>query len=285
MRISLLYEILAHHYINRKRVTLPGNMSNGRKLLILATGTSANGYWQEKRCKDKFSDYDVLIMNRSIYKMEKEIFKLRPKYFAACDSIYWGSFADTAVNKDIAQDTYRRTKEVLEKVDWEMYLVTTIHEKFDFKNDNVHIIRINASAYSTDSARDYALYKGNYCSPHIYNVAQLAIYFGITFDYKEIALVGLDFDFIKNITCDEKCRIGLTADHQYDKEGEKKISVVFDRAKKGVVNNSLLAKYLYEIADTIASFGKLSMYAEKEGCRIVNYSVDSLLDCYEKENI
>ena len=95
----------------------------------------------------------------------------------------------------------------------------------------------------------------------------------------------MDFDFIKNITCDEKCRIGLTADHQYDKEGEKKISVVFDRAKKGVVNNSLLAKYLYEIADTIASFGKLSMYAEKEGCRIVNYSVDSLLDCYEKENI
>ena len=61
--------------------------------------------------------------------------------------------------------------------------------------------------------------------------------------------------------------------------------MVFDRTKKGEINNSLLAKYLYEIADTISSFGKLSMYAENESCRIINYSVDSLLDCYEKENM
>ena len=66
MKLSLLYEILAHHYINRKRVTLPENMSNGKKLLVLATGTSANSYWKEGRWKEKFVDYDVLIMNRSI---------------------------------------------------------------------------------------------------------------------------------------------------------------------------------------------------------------------------
>lgn len=282
MNLGLIYEMFAHHYVNKKKVTKVTDLSAGKRLLILATGKSANQYWNKKKNQEQFEDCDILVMNRSIYKMEEEIFRLRPKYFAACDSIYWGNYREASVNKGLAKDTYLRTKEVLEKVDWELYLITTIHEKFDFVNENVHIIRINASAYQREDRRDYKLYKANFCSPVIFNVAQLAIYFGITFGYKQLELVGIDFDFIKNLYCDNECRVGLTAEHQYDTKGEKVVEVVFDKNKKGDINGSVLAKYLLETADTISSFAKLNLYAQEYGCKITNYSMNSLLDCYEK---
>ena len=44
MKLSSIYEMIAHHYINRKKVTIPVDMTNDRKLMILATGTSANEF-------------------------------------------------------------------------------------------------------------------------------------------------------------------------------------------------------------------------------------------------
>lgn len=279
----MLYEIISHHYLNKKRVTKPYSISTNKKLLILATGTSANEYWNADKKGEQFSEYDILVMNRSIYKMEEEIFNLKPRYFAACDSVYWGNDKTASVTKNVVRETYLRTKEVLEKVDWDMYLITTIHEKFDFNNKHIHIIRLNASVYNSGKERDYKLYKGNFCNPGLYNVAQLAIYFGITFKYKKIGIAGMDFDFIKNLYCDDKCRVGLCAEHQYDKEGQAKIEVVFEPEKKGTVNGSVIAKYLYDTADTFAAFGKLGEYADRQGCKILNYSKRSLVDCYEKK--
>ena len=285
LNINSLYEILAHHYINRKKVTKVSDMSMGKRLVVLATGKSANEYWSCASIQKKFLSDDILVMNRTIYKMRDQIFKLRPKYLAICDPIYWGNISSAAVNHDLATDTYKKTKEVLEEVDWKCFLITTIHESFDFNNPNVQIVRLNTTNRETKSEFDYWLYKYNFCSPIIQNVAQLAIYFGITFEYKEIALIGIDFDFIKNLFCDKNCIVGLTAEHQYDVQGEATVTAYFTKERKGDINNSVLAKYLYEIAVTIGCFGKLSIYAQKQGCRIVNYSENSLIDCYEKKNL
>lgn len=285
MKIGSLYEIIAHHYLNRKKVTKVTDLSREKKLLILATGISASEYWSDPACQDIFSNHDILVMNRSIYKMEEQIFKIKPRYFAACDSIYWGVYQRANVSKELVLETYRRTKEVLEKIDWDCYLITTIHENFDFTNPKIHIIRLNATATDANSKLGYLLYQYNFCSPKLQNVAQLAIYFGITFGYKELSLVGIDFDFIKNMFCDENCRVGQTAEHQYDKKGEMIVTAYYDKERNGAINNSVLAKYLYETADTISCFGKLGIYAEKRGCKIINHSVNSLIDCYEKKRL
>lgn len=284
MKINLIYEMLAHHFINKKKVTKPVDMSGGKKLLIMATGKSANEYWDNPVNQEKFKDYDMLVMNRSIYKMEKQIFEKKPKYFAACDPIYWGEKSDS-VAQTLADSTYHRTKEVLEKIDWECCLITSIHEKFDFHNDKVSIIRLNATTYDADSEWCYKLYKGNYLSPPIKNVGQLAIYFGITFGYKELALVGMDFDFFKNLFCDENCLVGLYAEHQYDRQDGKVVEAHFGKEKYGTINNSVLSKYLLDISETFGSYGRQELYAQRQGCRIFNYSVESMLDCYEKRKM
>lgn len=276
--------MIAHHYINKKKVTRGSDLSNGKKLLILATGKSANEYWDNQGNQVEFEDYDILIMNRSIYKMEAQIFKKRPKYFAACDPIYWGA-GSVAVSKELIADTYQRTKTVLEKIDWECYLVTTIHERFNLKNKNIHIIRLNASAYHSNSKICYQLYKNNFCSPSIKNVGQLAIYFGITFGYKELALIGMDFDFFKNLFCDENCLCGLYAEHQYDRLDGKRVEAHLSQEKYGSISNSVLAKYLLNISDTFVSYGILSMYAETMSSKIINYSTESMIDCYEKKRM
>lgn len=285
MKLLSIYEMIAHHYINRKKVTLPVDMANDRKLMILATGTSANEFWNNvDYYLNKYKQYDYLVMNRTIYKMKEQVMKIKPKYLAMCDSIYWGA-ANGAVSQTLALDTYHRTREVLEHIDWECYLVTTIQEKFDFHNDNVKIIRINSTKCEGDERLAYWLYKNNFAHPGIYNVAQLAIYFGITFLYKEIGLVGVDFDFIKNLNCDEECRLYDYAEHQYDKSKEDTIKGYYTSDSTGTIYGSVLAQYIFQTAETFISFGKLSVYAEKNNCKIFNYSLQSLLDCYEKRKL
>ena len=286
MKLSSIYEMIAHHYINRKKVTLPMDVAGDGKLMILATGKSANEFWNNRDFYlEKYKQYDYLVMNRSIYKMKEEIMKLKPKYLAMCDAIYWGVTSNISVNQSLALDTYKRTKEVIEQIDWECYLVTTIHEQFDFKNEKVKIIRLNATKCAGDGELAYKLYKDNFAHPGIYNVAQLAIYFGITFSYKEIGLIGVDFDFIKNLNCDEECKLLICAEHQYDQTKADSIIGYFTPENTGMINNSVLAKYILETAETFVSFGKLSVYAEKNNCKIINYSLQSLLDCYEKQKL
>lgn len=283
MKIQMLYEMIAHHYINKKRVTFPCDMSNGKKLLILATGTSASEFWDDRaQCLETLQNYDIMVMNRSIYKMKEQIFRLKPKYFAACDSVYWGEKVGKRISEELAKETYQRTKEVLEEIDWDCFLITTIQEKFDFTNPKVKIVRINTVDFDSNHWWTYWLYKNNFAQPAVHNVAQLGIYYGITFGYKELGLVGIDFDFIKNVYCDKDGKIGIYAEHQY--EG-KVTSVYLDRDVVGQYNNSVIAKYIYQTAEAIACFGKLSMYAERMNCKIYNYSLDSLLDCYEKKSL
>ena len=274
MKINLIYEMIAHRYINKKKVTKPIDLSNGRKLLVMATGKSANKYWDESVNQEKFTDYD----------MEQQIFEKKPKFFAACDPIYWGEKCHR-VSPELVEETCRKTKSVLERVNWECYLITSIHERFNFVNDKVHIIRLNSTIFDSHSDICYNFYKGNFCSPPLLNVGQLAIYFGITFGYKEIALVGMDFDFFKNLFCDKDCMVGLYAEHQYDKVDGKVVEARYSKEKYGTINNSVLAKYLLNISDTFRAYGKLELYAQKQGCKILNYSVDSMLDCYEKRMI
>lgn len=286
MKLSSVYEMIAHHYINRKKVTIPVDMANSRKLMILATGKSANEFWNNRDFYlEKYKQYDYLVMNRSIYKMKDEIMELKPKYLAMCDAIYWGETANRAVSQSLALDTYNRTKEVIEQINWECYLITTIQEKFDFKNEKVKIIRLNSTKNVEEGEFAYKLYRNNFAHPGIYNVAQLAIYFGITFFYKEIGLIGVDFDFIKNLACNEECKLFICAEHQYDQTKADSIIGHFTSENTGMINNSVLAKYLLVTAETFMSFGKLSVYAEKNNCKIINYSLQSLLDCYEKQKL
>lgn len=284
MKPGIIYEMIFHHYINKKKVTRPFDLSNGKKLLIMATGKSAGEYWDYPSNQERFKEYDMLVMNRSIYKMEKEVFEKKPRYFAACDPIYWGE-GSSSVNGALVAETYQKTTAVLEKVDWDCYLITSIHEKFALKNEHIHIIRLNATIYDSNSEMCYKLYKGNFCSPPIKNVGQLALYFGITFGYKELAVMGMDFDFFKNLFCDENCLVGLYAEHQYDKIDGKVVEAHFSKEKYGTINNSVLAKYLLNISDTFGAYGKLSLYAEKMGGKIINYSIESMLDCYEKRRM
>ena len=141
MKMKMIYEMIAHHYINKKKVTLPCDMSDNKKLLILATGTSASEFWNDcaERWKN-FQDYDIMVMNRSIYKMKEQIFRLKPKYFAACDSIYWGADPGKKISSKLAEETYQKTKEVLEEINWDCFLITTIQEHFCFTNPKVKII-------------------------------------------------------------------------------------------------------------------------------------------------
>lgn len=277
--------MLAHHYINAKKVEPVSSYAKGKKLLILATGKSAQSFWGRRNVRNKFTDYDIVIMNRTIYKMEKEIFELKPKYIALCDSIYWGGKKKSYVGDELARETYNKTKAVLDKIDWDCFLLTSIHEKFEIDNARIHILRMNATAWDAIGDMGYKLYQYNFASPHIYNVSQLAIYFGITFGYTEIGLFGMDFDFFKNIVCDEKCRIVDEVEHQYDIKDNKKIELTVNRETEGEINGSVLAKYLRLLADTASTFGKLGIYAERMGCKIVNYAPNSMIDCFTKERI
>lgn len=283
IKIKEMYEMLAHHYLNRKRVTNLKEVIHSDKMLIVATGNSARSFWNDKSIRDKFKDYDMLFMNRTVYKMKELIYELKPKYLALCDPIYWGERSSVSLSDSIRNETHDKTCKMLESIDWDCYLLTTIHENFTIKNPNIKIIRMNATEINENNKLDYMLYRGNYANPGIRNVGQLSIYSGITLGYKEIGILGMDFDFIKNIHCDEQCRLWDYADHSYDTDEKSKIITYLEN--EGEINGSILAKYFYEYYRTMSSFGKLQMYAENEECQIINYSEESMIDCFKKGKI
>lgn len=67
-------KILVNAVKNYKLCTNPDNFSiKKRGLLILATGTSANIFWNNENIRKKFRDYEILCMNDDLFMCRDKI--------------------------------------------------------------------------------------------------------------------------------------------------------------------------------------------------------------------
>lgn len=246
----------------------------GDKLVILGNGPSQKLFWENK---EKFKDYKILCMNEfPVFEKEKFI-SIKPDYYCAIDPV--------ATNLEKAQKYSEEYYDILKKkielfnndITWDFGYITWSDADFIFDNRNIRKIgipRIVCDKLSFD--KKIKLFSKNMATVNCETVAELAVFFGITFGFEEICIFGVDCDF--QIHVDEKNEIKAAVFHSYSEKAEY-------RSIRGQLKNH----YLYEIYEGYAilfkEFVLLRKYAEKRNVKVYNYNVESMVDAFEKKKI
>ena len=266
-------------------VSKPFRIGEGKKLLILANGPSASVFWETEEVRAEFSSYDIMCMNAAIFNKKEEIFRLKPRFFILLDPSFL-SYGSNGVQTEREQDESlgKKTYDVLEKINWNAYLITNNLGEIAIKNENLFIIRLNKNTIRPKRSSYYKLYKKNIANPGIDTVLEGAIFWGITYGYKEIALLGTEFSLFKNIVVDENNTTFHYNTHFYENGLRDPNAIAVTKAKYGF-EGSAVAYDLRRISNCFAMFFELNKYAEFCGCKIYNYTKDSMIDAFERRRL
>ena len=173
-------------------------------------------------------------------------------------------------------DAKKVTKEILEQINWNCYVITTVLADFEVQNANVNYIRLNF-LFGGYSRLMHSLYKRNWVNPGFHNVIQGALYFAITFGYKTIAMLGCPYRHLKFHM--EKDGLHIEEHmHYYD----EKTYYTFIPNEELQQKNSCFTMNLYKRAyQSSKILWDIQRYAAKEQAEIINYSEDSEIDVFQ----
>lgn len=266
-------------------ISRPYEMGNKKKLLILANGPSAGEFWNKDEVRAAFSSYDIMCMNDAIFRKKEEIFKLRPRFFILMDPALFG---DCPNENQAAREHYgnvrKNVHEVLEKINWKANIITTYHGEIALQNANLTVLRLNGNIILPKKEKYYRLYKKNLANPGIDTVLEGALFWGVTYGYKEIALLGTEFTLFKYIEVDENNVLFNFSNHFY-KEVLKDSNAKAVTKERFKFEGSAVAYFLHRMANCFTMFYELNKYAEFYGCKIYNYTEDSMIDAFERRRL
>lgn len=250
------------------KITRPKKM--GDKILLLATAPCVSDFFEYESVREQFKDYDLAFINYMIYYSQEEVFLYKPKYFILIDAIFYDDefFKDKPYNPE-----KKKVVDVLERIDWECYVVTSVFADFGVKNEHVKFIRLSCftSSYKKSTR---TLFQKNYLNTGIFNVVQGALYFAITFQYKKIAVLGCTYKNLEMFMDVDGLHI-LEHNHYYDLT-KKEIIITneeLDKRETGYIENldrraHISSKILWD----------LKKYAMDMKAEVVNYSEGSMVD-------
>lgn len=266
-------------------ISKPFHIDEGKKLLILANGPSASEFWDNEEIRAEFASYDLMCMNGAIFKKKEEISKLKPRFFILLDPVFLDNGRDeTQAEREDDESLGKKTYEVLENINWKAYLIINTLEKISIKNENLVIIRLNRNTIWPKKSSYYKLYKKNLANPGVDTVLEGAIFWGITYGYKEIALLGTEFSLFKHIVVDETNTVYHYNSHFYENVSRDPNVKPVTKAEYGF-EGSAVAYDLRRISNCFAMFFELNKYAEFCGCKIYNYTKESMIDAFERRRI
>lgn len=247
----------------------------GDKIVILANGPSQEVYWKNR---EKFEDYAVLCMNNFPASDAENFYQLKPEFYCAIDPDFFKPEKELKVSEEIIE-TVKKTKAIIAAIDWDMQFITWDQYEPFVKSKFIHGIYLNRSqCENLDMDKRFELYSQNKGSLPAYTVFIAALFFAITFGFKEIAVFGLDFDFFKGLEVDKNNDAYIVVNH-YGNLVDK------DALWPGTEKK----RYAYELFERIVSASKacieLNEYAITKGARITNYSVNSYIEAFAKKEI
>lgn len=262
--------------IVKNKITKPHEM--GLKLIILATAPCASNYLEKQAVRKQFEEYDVACVNYMLYYSKKEVFEIKPKYFVLIDPCLY----QESVTLQNAQQlpSYKEIAAILEQVDWDCYVVTTVFADFEVVNPHIHYIRL--SCFSTGYKKwKLPLFKSNHINLGYYNVIQGALFFAIVFGYKDIAMLGCPYRPLNVKMTVEGLHV-VEHKHYYDKDAYE-YTIPYEELharEEGFWEQSYYRAYLSH-----KCLWDIKKLADSQGCQIINYSEDSRIDAFRVGNL
>lgn len=245
---------------------------SGEKIVVLGNGPSQNLFWDNM---EPFEGYELLCVNSFITNSSDLFFKVKPKYYCIIDPIYFDYSKAVATGY---AEVYKETMNVLEKVDWDMYIITWERYDINITNKNIKQIRICSRHYlGSSKEKEYELCLQNKASFSGETVAEPAILFAIIFGFKKIALFGIDHDDFKEISFDGNGEIYISTQHAYEEDGPEICYI------RGEVGNHTPIYIIFDgYAKLFKAYWDLEALAKKVGCEIINYNSNSYVDAFKK---
>ena len=255
----------------KNKITKPYQL--GSKLLVLATAPCVSNYLEKPTVRKQFEEYDIACINYMLYYSKKEVFEIKPKYFVLMDPCLYQEHKASANEPPIP--SYKEIAAILEEVDWDCYIITTVLADFEVKNHNIHYIRL--SCFSSEFKKwRLPLFKANYINLGYYNVIQAALYFGIVFGYKEVAMLGCPYKPL-NVTMTEEGLHVVEHMHYYDTDAYE-YTIPYEELHSR--EEGFFERLYYRAYLSSRCLWGIKKLADSQGCVIKNYSEDSRIDAF-----
>lgn len=241
----------------------------GKRIVILGNGPNQKMYW---KFKDFFSEYDIVCVNFFPLENEQLFFDVQPRYICLIDPRF---FKDDESDCELRRRICEMWKN-LRKVSWDLTVITVSkNQAFVIEQGLKCICLSNLSFpnYKCDFIKKY--YFRNKFITGGNTVINYALDFAIIFGYEEIALFGIEHDWLQNMHVDEKNNIVFRDRHDY---GE-----VIRRLPGGITDNTGgMKKELYSEYNVFRAYYQAAELARLANVDVKNYCLESYVDCFEK---
>ena len=262
-----------HVFRHRKECAPLPKAEDGKSAVIIGNGPSLNETVQKHR--DFLRANDCFMVNQSA---KSDYFELiRPHYYVLADSTYFSRESLHPYARENAENFKK-------KLDWEMMLLVPAFSKGSALLDEIkgteHLdLRFFNSTYVLGTGipkkKLFRYWNENTANPPSQSVLNTAASLAIAMRYKTIYLVGADTSWIETLGVDQESNDLLSLDKHY--YGDRKITIAKYSEEK-----SNMASELNNLKEVFNCYQLLKEYAESNGCRLVNASEYSLIDCLER---
>ncbi len=268
---------------NRKPV------NSKKELYILGNGPSLNKFLNEHQ--ERLSSCSKIAVN--YFARTKEYQVIQPDFYVIISPEYFR----VEEKKDWADDRELTLQLIKDTTKWEMTLMLPaiakghpLVKKYFNRHPHISIYYINNTPVDGFRRLTHLLYSHNFGIPRPHNVLIPAIWFGIKFGFKSIYITGSDHSWLKDLSVSPQNEVLLTQKHFYDKQAEKektdKNKATPQAMYKGTSKNKRkLHEVLHKFMVSFESYWDLKSYAESKNVEIINLTLDSYIDAFEKREL
>ncbi len=246
------------------------------KTIVLGNGPSLKDDMDMVLEKSVYSE--IYALN---YFAVTEYFKeIRPEYYVLTDRMFWDQNANSNIKKD-----NKKLFLCLDKVDWKMNLVChqsgfkRISERLK-NNKNIKVLRVHSIniKFNNEKINLFALNR-NIVTPHFINALVMVLWHAIYRRRKDIEIYGADFSMFKEYYIDQKTNELYSSFSHFTKNTEAQNDAV---NKYPGEQKKMLHTRMYQQWSGFYQMYLLSRLARINNIKIINYSSNSFLDCFDR---
>lgn len=274
---QLFYTLL---YLSRirefRRPKLQYGKHKGEKAYVCGNGPSIEKVC-EAFCNGHFGSANFFMVNFS--PTTDAFYKIKPNHYFISD--YGFSMPEHPLAKRI-RDMYIRLQN---SVDWELTIYIARNNYKECKElveyskiTNPHIKFIFLYKRHCDKLSTVfrnKLYKTGFFMPMESTVVNTALWVAILEGYDEIELYGVETNQFKDLEVDDDNSLFIVEKHYYGKERAR---VILDKTAE----KTKIHIFLATICGMLASYYRLSLFAEYMGAKVYNCTPNSMIDSFDR---
>ena len=212
-------------------------------------------------------------MNYFPLKKQREFFEIKPEFLCLMDP----GFFDYTIKAE--EDDKKLLFDILEKVDWDLIIIAPVGKRLPVVNEAICYEWVNTykSSYDCVASLNYRLYKNNLAIVGMQNVIIAGLFYFLTVGFQKIYLTGVDMSDFKNLYVDKSNRVYVDSTHSYGTT-----RYYFDEMTECGVSGfgNILGTY----QNMFIEFDQVSRYAKYLNIEVLNLSINSYIDSFEKKD-